>query len=144
MQKEFVDFIKEHHVLTLCTCKDNISWCASCFYVYYEEDNLFIFASDKKTKHTKLMIENPNISGTIALETKEIGLIQGMQFSGVVSKASSDSKKLYLKTYPYAIALIPTLWQIKINYAKLTNNRLGFGKKLEFKGDEMQTSIFFC
>lgn len=132
MQKEFFEFIKEHHVLNICTCKDNTSWCASCFYVFDEENCLFVFSSDKKTKHAKIMNENPNISGTIALETKEIGLIQGMQFSGIVSKANSNSKKLYLKTYPYAAVLVPTLWQIKIVYAKLTNNRLGFGKKLEF------------
>jgi uncharacterized protein YhbP (UPF0306 family) len=144
VQKECINFIKEHHILTICTCKESLSWCASCFYAYDEKNTLLIFSSDEKTKHANMMRENPNISGTIALETKEIGLIQGMQFSGMVSKANSNSKKLYFKTYPYAIALIPTLWQIEINYAKLTNNRLGFGKKLEFNSPKYKNLELFC
>lgn len=133
MQKEFVDFIKKHHVFSLATCEDNISWSASCFYAYDEIDNVFVFSSALDTKHAKMMIKNPNVSGTIALETKEVGKIEGLQFSGMVSKADANSKKLYLKTYPFALALKPKLWQIKIVYAKLTDNRLFFGKKLEFQ-----------
>ncbi|MFV0482445.1 MAG: pyridoxamine 5'-phosphate oxidase family protein [Campylobacteraceae bacterium] len=133
MQKEFLDLIKEHHVLNLSTCKDNEPWSASCFYAFNEEENYFVFASSKDTKHIQNIEGNPNVSGTITLETKEVGLIQGLQFSGSVKEASSTAKKLYFKTYPYAIAMLPTLWELKVSYAKLTNNRLGFGKKLEFK-----------
>lgn len=134
MQKEIIDFIEEHHVLNISTCKNNISWCASCFYAFNKENNSFIFASDKKTKHALYMQDNPKISGTIYLETKEIGLIKGLQFSGIANQASSRAKKIYFKTYPYALAMLPTLWEIKIDYAKFTNNCLGFGNKLEFKG----------
>lgn len=134
MQKEFLEFIKKHHVLNICACEDNTSWSASCFYSFLEKDNLFIFASDKKTKHIQMIEKNPNISGTITLETNKIGLIQGIQFSGFVEPASTKSKMHYLKTFPYAIALNPILWEIKITYAKLTDNILGFGHKLEFKG----------
>ena len=41
-----------------------------------------------------------------------------------------ELKKLYFKAFPYALALSPKLWQIKVNYFKMTDNRLGFGKKI--------------
>jgi uncharacterized protein YhbP (UPF0306 family) len=128
--EKFTAFINEHHVLNLCTCRDNLSWSSSCFYVFSE--NSFVFASDEKTRHMQNIAQNPFVSGTIALETKEVGLIQGLQFKGVVKRASTHGKKLYFKTYPFARALFPTLWEIEITYAKLTDNRLGFGRKLEW------------
>jgi uncharacterized protein YhbP (UPF0306 family) len=39
-------------------------------------------------------------------------------------------KKAYLKRFPYAIFANTNLWILKINYLKMTDNRLGFGKKL--------------
>ena len=77
------------------------------------------------------LLKNPNFSATIALETKEVGKIQGLQLRGIVKKASSREKTLYFKTYPYAIALKPTLWSLHVEYLKFTDNRLGFGHKLE-------------
>lgn len=133
MQEEFIDFIEKHHVLNLCVCKDDTPWSASCFYAFNKDKNIFIIASDKNSKHAKIMQENPNISATITLETKKVGLIQGMQFSGIIVPATKEAKKIYFRTYPYALAMLPTLWEIEVRYAKLTNNRLGFGKKLEFK-----------
>lgn len=79
--------------------------------------------------------KNPLISGTIHLETKEIGKIQGLQFEGEIKKASMKAKKAYLLSFPLSAALMPTLWEIEINYAKLTNNELGFGKKLVWQKD---------
>lgn len=130
--KKLIEFIKEHHLLTLCTCKKNQPYSASCFYAFFEEEMRFIIASDEKTDHIKNLIENPNFSGVIALETKEIGKIRGMQFRGKMQNASTKEKALYLKTYPYAIALNPTLWSLHVEYIKFTDNRLGFGKKKEF------------
>ncbi|MDR1007528.1 MAG: pyridoxamine 5'-phosphate oxidase family protein [Campylobacteraceae bacterium] len=133
MGEEFESFIGKHHILNLCTCCDSLSWSSSCFYAF--NGNCFIFASDKKTRHMQNIAKNPFVSGTIALETKEVGLIQGLQFEGSVKKASISSKKFYFKIYPFARALFPMLWEIDISYAKLTDNRLGFGKKLEWKID---------
>jgi len=130
--KKLIEFIKEHHLLTLSTCKENIPYSASCFYAFFEKEMRFIIASDEKTEHIKNLQENPKFSGVIALETKEVGKIRGIQFRGTMKKACTKEKALYLKTYPYAIALNPTLWSLHVEYIKFTDNRLGFGKKKEF------------
>lgn len=133
MNQEIITFIKEHHVLNVSSYEDGKTWSASCFYAFLEKDAAFVFASDKKTRHMQNIAKNPFISGTITLETKEVGLIRGVQFEGKVKKASLKAKKAYLLSYPFAAALMPSLWEIEIIYAKLTDNRLGFGKKLEWK-----------
>jgi len=92
----------------------------------------FIISSDKKTTHMKHLSINPNCAGVIALETKDIGKIIGLQFKATIKKATIKEKSLYLKTYPFALALNPTLWSLHVEYIKFTNNSLGFGSKQEF------------
>jgi len=134
--KKLIDFINEHHLLSISTCKNNLPHSASCFYAFYEDKMRFIIASDKNTQHIQNLQENPNFSGTIALETKEVGKIRGIQFNGTIEKATTKEKTIYLKTFPYALALNPTLWSLHINEVKFTDNRLGFGKKKFYKKEE--------
>lgn len=125
-------FLRKHHLLTLATSRDNIPYCASCFYAFLEEPASFIIATDATTRHGREALENAQVAGTVALKTKIVGKIQGVQFTGVFKVANEVEKKAYLKRFPYAIAMHPVLWSIKISYLKLTDNTLGFGKKLEF------------
>ena len=138
-EKRIVDFIHEHHVLTLATSFENIPWCASCFYVYLEEENCFVFTSDDNTKHIQDVISNSTVAGSVVLETKTIGKIRGIQFRGILEKPKkeleSKAKKTYLKKFPYAVLMKTSLWILKVNYIKMTDNRLGFGKKLIWEND---------
>jgi len=133
-EKRVVEFIKEHHVLTLATSFENNPWCANCFYVYLEDENCFVFTSDDKTKHVHDVLFNENVAGCVVLETKTVGKIQGIQFNGVMGKPkkklASIAKMKYLKKFPYALLMKTSLWVLKPNYIKMTDNRLGFGKKL--------------
>ena len=40
------------------------------------------------------------------------------------------AKNIYLKAFPYALLHLETLWIIEPDFYKLTDNRLGFGKKI--------------
>ncbi len=133
MDKKIVNFIQKHHILSCSFFSETSIHSASCFYLFLENPARFIVASSKDTLHVKLALANPMVSGTIHLETKTIGKIQGIQYRGRWERANSDEKKAYLKNYPYAIALNPKLWCIEIEYIKFTDNTLGFGKKLEYK-----------
>ena len=124
-------FLDEHHVLSLATSNgDELSVC-SLFYTYSKIVNSFIVASDDKTLHIEHITQNKNIAGNIVLETKSVGKIQGVQFRGeFLALRDEELKQLYFKAFPYAKLMMPTLWQIKVNYFKMTNNTLGFGKKI--------------
>jgi len=134
--KKILEFVKEHHLLSISTCKDNLPHSANCFYAFDKKKFNFIIASDISTRHIKELHVNPNFSATIALETTEIGKIRGLQFSGIIKKATTIEKALYIKNFPYALALNPTLWTLHVEHLKFTDNRLGFGKKLIYKREE--------
>ncbi len=133
-EKRIVDFINQHHVLTLATCVENNPWCANCFYVWLEEENCFVFTTDNATKHAQDAIQNQNVAGSVVLETSVVGKIQGIQFRGVMEIPSDElaekARNAYLKRFPVAVLMKTNLWTIKVNYIKMTDNRLGFGKKL--------------
>jgi uncharacterized protein len=132
LDARIVKFIKKHHVLTLATACNNHAWCSNCFYAFDEESISFVFTSDENTRHIREITQNNQVSGTIVLETKIIGKIQGMQFSGAVSEVNAKStlQYLYLKRFPFAILNDTKLWAIELTFAKFTDNTLGFGKKL--------------
>ncbi len=134
-----VEFINEHHVLTLATCFEEEPWCANCFYVYLPNDNSFVFTSDNDTKHIRYASHNIYVAGSIVLETSIIGKIQGVQFQGIISQPDSEYyqkvKKAYIKKFPIAMLMDTTLWVVDLTYIKFTDNRLGFGKKLIWEKD---------
>jgi len=141
--ERILHFIEEHHVLTLAVTHNDIPWCASCFYVYLKEINLFVFTSDHDTRHIIDFLKNPlkQVAGTIALETKITGKIRGIQFSGIMSELAGKErkwgKKAYLERFPVARLSKLTLWGVEPYYIKMTDNRLGFGKKLIWKKQEL-------
>ena len=134
LEKRITDFIKEHHILTLATSNENKPYCCTCFYAYMKELNMFVITSDKETKHILDAIKQNNIAGSIALETKTIGKIRGIQFTGIIEELKGSdlksAKLAYLKSFPFAILKLTTIWGIKPEFIKMTDNRLGFGKKI--------------
>ncbi len=124
-------FINKHHVLSLATSDGKELSVCSLFYAYSKKYLSFVVASSDDTTHITHILQNSNIAGNILLETKTIGKIQGLQFRGEFTVLkNTELKKKYFKQFPHAIVMKPKLWQIKINYFKMTDNTLGFGKKI--------------
>ncbi|NOR58617.1 MAG: hypothetical protein GQ474_08860 [Sulfurimonas sp.] len=129
--EKIVNFINKHHVMSLATSAGSELSVCNLFYTFDETEVSFVVASSDDTTHIQNIVKNPNIAGSIVLETKTVGKIQGLQFRGEFSEANDASlKKLYFKTFPYALAMSPKLWKIKVDYFKMTDNNLGFGKKI--------------
>lgn len=144
LDKRIIDFIHEHHVLTLATCVEEEVYCSNMFYVFLEEENCFIFTSDKDTKHISDISHNLLVAGSIVLETEMINKLQGLQFQGMVFEVHDElkkkAKKAFQKRFPYAVLNSNPFWAIELTYAKFTNNLLGFGKKLIWKKDSLDLS----
>ena len=137
VDQQIIDFINGHHLLTLATSNNNTPYCCNVFFLYNVANNQLIFSSDTKTKHAQDFIANPNVAGTIALETKEVAKIQGVQLLGAIQELNGGKLKIakeeYLKAFPYARLMKPHLWAMELNFIKMTHNKLGFGKKLVWK-----------
>jgi uncharacterized protein len=132
--KSIIKFVKQHHVLALSTCVNNVPWSCSCFYAFMEDEIALVFTSGFETRHVSEAQQNNQVSGIIVLETKIIGKIKGIQFSGRMELADGEllvkARKTYLKRFPFAALMDTTLWMVYIDFLKMTDNNLGFGKKL--------------
>lgn len=129
--KKIASFLAKHHVMTLATSDGLELSACSLFYAFDETKLSFVVASSDDTTHIKNIFKNHKVAGTVVLETKTVGTIKGVQFRGeFLELHDEDLKRLYFKNFPYALAMSPKLWQIKVDYFKLTDNTLGFGKKI--------------
>ena len=140
IDKRILQFLKKHHVCSVATCSDGQPWCATVFYVLMEEEGALVFTSDPTTRHIKEGLLNQKVAGTIALETEIIGLIRGVQFSGIMletpePKLKKKALRAYFKRFPYAVLNHSPLWICALVELKFTDNRLGFGKKLRWSRD---------
>lgn len=137
IDKRIISFFRKHHVLTIATTVNNEPWCANCFYVYLEEANALVFTTGTDTRHGKEFLKNSFVAGSIVLETLIIGKIRGIQFQGSVSEPSGEmerkAKTAYLKRFPPATLMDTHLWVVSLSYIKMTDNRMGFGKKIIWK-----------
>ncbi|MDQ7044482.1 MAG: hypothetical protein Q9M32_01015 [Sulfurimonas sp.] len=131
-------FIDKHHVLSLAThTQEDLSVC-SLFYVYVKSINSFIVASSDETLHIKHIKQNNCVAGNILLETKTVSQIQGVQFRASISHLENTfTKEFYFQAFPDAREMNPKLWQIKVNYFKMTDNALGFGNKIIWQGSSL-------
>lgn len=127
LDTKITEFIKKSHILTLCVCDEFAPYACSCFYAY--ENGSFFIASDENTTHIKIARENSVVAINIALDTKIIGLIKGVQAKGVIKEA--NNKSVYFKRFPYALPLNPKIWEIEIFWLKFTDNALS--KKLIYE-----------
>jgi len=134
VDSRIIRFFRKHHVLTIATSVENEPWCANCFYVYMEEENSLVFTTGNETRHGQEFFKNSLVAGSVVLETMVIGKIRGIQFQGIVSEPEGDllstARSRYLKRFPVAALMDTRLWVVKLSYIKMTDNRLGFGKKL--------------
>ena len=137
VDKHIVKFINKHHVLTLATVDDDgMPYVANCFYAYDSARNLFIFTSDTTTRHGCHMATTPHVALSVPLETRIVGRVQGIQICGIAERGDSEAHTTYIKRFPYAAVAPLTLWAVRPTMMKLTDNTLGFGKKLIWESEE--------
>lgn len=137
IDERFGKFIAKHHVLTLATTDNRgIPYVANCFYAYDAKRNIFIFTSDESTAHGAHLAARKDVALSIVLETRIVGRVQGLQVVGIAKRGDDDAKRRYIKRFPYAAAAPLTLWMVRPTYLKLTDNTLGFGKKLIWSAEQ--------
>ncbi len=138
MEAKIVKFIGRHHVLTLATAgADGAPYCCNAFYAYDAERNCFIFSSGHDTKHVEQMKSRAEVAASIVLESKIIGKLQGLQITGrIVEGDDKADREAYVKAFAFAAVAPLTLWRLEPDFIKLTDNTLGFGKKLIWEREQ--------
>lgn len=108
-----------------------------------------VFASRPDTTHGRHLGDGPTaVAAALYLESHDIAELRGAQLRGeVVATAAAAPRAVYLERHPGAEPLLRAgarerLYTLTVLWAKLTDNRLGFGYKREWsftqpaRGDE--------
>lgn len=129
-------FIGKQHVLTLCAGDGLDMWCANCFYVFDAATMALWLMTEPHTRHGGLMLNNCRVVGTIAPKPKSIALIRGVQYRAEAVLLSGEeaeaARARYCKRFPIARAMKASVWRLDLHEVKMTDNTLGFGKKLHW------------
>lgn len=138
-QAHLVRYLKKQHVLSLCCHGSDDLWCANCFYVFDEKRMAFWLMTESDTRHGKLLLANHRVAGTVNGQPKTVLLIKGVQYRGRIVRLSGEAEALALKAYqkrfPVARKVSAPLWEIEVDEMKMTDNALGFGKKIIWHRD---------
>lgn len=131
MDERIVKFLKKMHLASVCAIDDDGQpYAFSAFYAFDELNFTLLLASSDESSHVKFLKNSKLVAGTVALDTKIVGKIEGVQFQGVMREASESGREIYFKRFFYAKAMDPKIWSISLEKVKFTSNTLGFGKKI--------------
>ena len=143
MKDIIINFINKQTCASVCcsTKVDNRPYCFSSFYAFNSEEGLLYFKSSKETTHSKIISENKFVAGTILPDKLSTLQIKGIQFEGIIlpdyDPMAKDASLQYHKHHPMALAMPGNMWTIQLTEIKMTDNSLGFGKKIIWSRSEM-------
>jgi len=131
-----LDFIRSHHVMALAVTDGEEPWSAPVFYSFDPVTLNFYFLTFEETRHAATAFANPQVSASIFDQQRSIPDVRGLQLSGlaewVVGEEALVARAAYDEFFPEARGMAAPLWRIEPFYFKLTDNRLGFGAKIEW------------
>jgi uncharacterized protein len=138
MDKQIKDFLSSQKVATICSVSENGKpYCFSCFFAFDSERDLIYFKSNAKTSHCRMLLENPEVAGTIQPDKLNVLAIKGIQFSGKALDPSNplciEANRVYHRKYPFALAMTGDVWAIEPEYIKMTDSTAGFGRKTNWE-----------
>ncbi|WP_424406578.1 pyridoxamine 5'-phosphate oxidase family protein [Pasteurella sp. PK-2025] len=143
MQKRIVNFIKKHYLCSISCCDGNRPWSNAIYYVFDEKQECLIYITTDSTYHAQVMCQNPYVSGVIAMPTRFIPSLQGVQFTGIAKKLEGEEAeaalRFFKKSFSHHMIDPLSVWAIDLEYIKLTDRSLGLYGKVEWhKGEEYE------
>lgn len=129
-------WLNKQHVLTYCVGGNEDLWCANAFYYYDPQRIAFYLLTEAHSRHGKLIGKGAPVAGTVNGQPKNVALIRGVQFRGNIrmleESEAASVRNFYYKRFPVARIMTAPVWEIQLDELKMTDNTLGFGKKLSW------------
>ena len=146
MTERIDEYIKQPSCANVCCIDDKgFPYCFSCFYAYNSNEKLLYYKSPLDAKHSKIIVTDPLVAGTILPDKLNKLHVKGMQFEGTVlpldHPLTRNAATYYYKKNPVAVAMPGEIWTIQINSLKLTDSSFGFGKKLTWNREELEVIL---
>ena len=147
MNDRILTFLKKQTAASICCVNEiNEPYSFSCFFAFNSTENLLYYKSTASSYHSKILLQNPKVSGTIMPDKLNKLAVKGIQFTGMVlaeiDPLSMGAFKNYHSRFPMAIAIPGVVWTIKINQLKMTDNVPGIFKKHSWQREEKSVIQF--
>ncbi len=142
-------FLASHTTLTLATIGPDGPAAAAVFYAADANLNLY-FLSEQETQHSRNLLADPRVAGTIQADDQDWRGLQGMQVRGEASLAPTGELPHAAAVYGSKFAFIGALlagaqgpgalvgplararfWVLRPNWLRLVDNTVRFGFKEE-------------
>jgi len=143
MNEHIIHFINKQTCASVCCVneKEKSPYCFSCFYAFNSEEGLLYFKSSQEAHHSAILAENALVAGTILPDKLNVLQLKGIQFEGTilpeVHPLAQQAFVHYHKHHPIALAMSGKMWTIQVTEIKMTDNSLGFGKKIVWNRSEL-------
>ncbi len=141
MRDQIVKFISAQTSVTVCCVdQENNPWCFTCFFAVEEREMLLFYKTHDDTRHARMLVQHGKVSGTILPDKLNKLMVQGLQFEGLQLPAgdplAAGASAFYHQRHPIARTRAGSMCCIRLDYLKMTDSTLGFGKKLTWKREQ--------
>jgi uncharacterized protein len=141
MITRIADFLEKQTAASIsCVNELNEPFSFSCFFVYNRKENLLYYKSSPSAYHSRILLENPKVAGTIMPDKLNKLFIKGVQFKGEVLADNHplcmDAGSKYHFKLPLATAIPGVVCTIQLNELRMTNNNLGVIQKFSWQREE--------
>jgi uncharacterized protein YhbP (UPF0306 family) len=147
MNDRILTFLKKQTATSICCVNElNEPYSFSCFFTFNSKENLLYYKSNSSSYHSKILLQNPKVSGTIMPDKLNKLVVKGVQFTGVVLAENDplcvDASKNYHSRFPMAFVIPGVVSTIQLNQLKMTDNIPGIFKKHSWQREEKPTIQF--
>lgn len=138
MKDPIANYFTQQTAASICCIDEKgMPYCFSCFYAYNSKDHLLYYKSSRDTRHSILLMDKPQVAGTILPDKLQKLLVKGVQLEGILLAeedplTQNAAAQYYLKN-PMAMAIPGIVWTIRIDNIKMTDSSIGFGKKITWQ-----------
>ncbi|MDO4878495.1 MAG: pyridoxamine 5'-phosphate oxidase family protein [Neisseria sp.] len=141
--QNIADFFRSNHVVSIAAAGEGRPWCACCFYVFDEARATLIVLTSRNSRHGALMLDNPQVAGTVAGQPQGFAQISGIQLSARAECLTDKEQRAaalsrYTAVHPLAkaMALKTDVWLLFLENVKFTDNKLVFAQKTHWQREE--------
>ena len=96
IKSKVLEVLRRGHLMSLATLDDGGLWVADLVYVFDVDFNIY-WMSDPEVRHSKAILKNAQVAGTITISNKSKEQNLGIQFFGKAEKINGDKHDLAIK-----------------------------------------------
>lgn len=138
MNHNILSFLKKQSAASIsCVNELNEPYSFSVFVAFNSTEKLLYYKSPAAAYHSKVLEQNPKVSGTIMPDKLNKLAVKGIQFTGIllaeVDPLCRDASKIYHSKFPLALAIPGVVWTIQLTRVRMIDNFPGRFKKYSWE-----------